>query len=88
MPLPHLPAEVTDGRDGANIGQQDCKGSTKSPGCHLQLVPSSDPMTDLVLKEDKPAGKDNGLEVGQQWEEQSLTETYASPCTPSLLARW
>lgn len=43
---PHLPAEVADGRDGADVGQQDCKGSRGCvgagfrPGHHLTCMAS------------------------------------------------
>ena len=39
----HLPAEISDGRDGANVGQQNCKRSTDllSAGSVLALSPPS-----------------------------------------------
>ena len=43
VPAPHLPAEVADGGDGADVGQQDCKGSRtlpESPPCTHGAWPS------------------------------------------------
>lgn len=42
---PHLPAEVADGGDGADVGQQDCKESIGTPEYQLPgLIPNFCPL--------------------------------------------
>lgn len=85
--LPHLPAEVADGRDGADVGQQDCEGNTEPPECRLHsgLVTTGYPHG-LVLKGQEEASGARGgsaMRGARSREEPRLRRAPVTPAGPA-----